>query len=58
MSSSYLYYIGEECPRDIYIEVGDDFCMNRCPYKDKIVVNERGLVTKLYCKYHHEKSCE
>lgn len=55
MDVSYLYYIGEECPRDIYIEVGDDFCISRCPYKDKVVVNERGSVTKIYCKYSNRK---
>lgn len=55
MNVSYLYYVGEECPRDLYIIVGDDFCKNRCQYCDKQVTGVDGKIIKIYCKYLNEK---
>ena len=56
MSNSYIYYIGEECPRDLYIIVGDDFCKNRCRYNHReFDPNNQKII---YCKYRHEESCE
>lgn len=55
MDMPYLYYVGEECPRDIYIEAGDDFCINRCQYCDRLGTDVNGKIIKIYCKYSNGK---